>query len=161
MKHYTEQEIQEYLESRGDNDPVSGHFLHCDDCRKRLEEYQLLYKGLTFQPEMKLSSTFNATVIARLGDDTATEILRKYIRWFVPGALFLVAALVAVTLLYGPAVWQATVEVFAGLKQDAGTVKGEISNMVQHYKMLPVGILAFIVIFIFDKILQKTWAIGR
>jgi hypothetical protein len=161
MKHYTEQEIQEYLERKGygSRGLLSGHFIECDDCRRSLETYNRLYKGLAVPPKMTLSARFNAAVLQRLGREPAAS--SKNIWSILPIALCLIAGLVAVALLYGPAVLGSVSEVATAVNRAGLKIKGLGGNLTGEYKMLPIGIVAFIIIFIFDKILQKKWAIGR
>jgi predicted anti-sigma-YlaC factor YlaD len=97
--HLNEADIQNYL----DGDPIDResrfdhHLKRCGACRNLLREYQILYDGLSREPDMNLSPSFAETVVSRVF--TLKEKSRRWSPEIVVGAAGFVAACIAAIFL--------------------------------------------------------------
>jgi hypothetical protein len=96
LKHLTDDRLQEYLDGNiGEQDmELIVHLRTCDQCRRKLETYRLLYDGLKHLPEPDFPPDFAASTAALLPTEQKGATAHK-----LPGYLLPVLGGVASLLL--------------------------------------------------------------
>lgn len=99
MTHYSEQDIQDYLDGRfsGDAAGLQNYLATHPDAHRQLEMYRLLYAGINTQPADALSIDLAGTVTSKI--EKRAEA--KELRWSrAVSAMVLVLAAVALKISY-------------------------------------------------------------
>lgn len=97
MKHLSDSDFQDYLDGNcppGDTF-IRKHLKTCEECKRRLEKYSILYAGLKDDRAWSLPDSFADTVIAELPDKTAPL---KAVYRFLNSEVFLIFAGIAAAL---------------------------------------------------------------
>ncbi|KPK88651.1 hypothetical protein AMJ80_10810 [bacterium SM23_31] len=97
MKHLLDSDFQDYLDG---NCPPNDNFIRkhlktCEMCRRRLEQYNILYAGLNKEIAWVLPDSFADNLIAELPDRTAPL---KAVYKFLSSEVFLTFAGIAAAL---------------------------------------------------------------
>ncbi|HOP07682.1 MAG TPA: hypothetical protein PLF13_10365 [candidate division Zixibacteria bacterium] len=65
MRHLTDDEIQDYLDTGLNAIAVEQHLAECSDCREAVAAYRLIYTAAAEEPEIELSAQFTDRLVER------------------------------------------------------------------------------------------------
>ncbi len=132
LKHLTDDRLQEYLDGNSGRQDLEliVHLKTCDQCRRKLETYRLLYGALRHLPEPDLPPGFAASTAAQLPTEKKEVPAHRLPGYLIPilgGAAALLLTLFFVDLK-SLARW--LVEIFAPLTGLPALLNGSMNLMI-------------------------------
>ena len=159
MKHLTDDELQNYIDSGKNVDLVSAHLNRCDLCRENLTNYRTLFSELSQPHRIRLQHDFTASILSRIGSQSLSP--HKHQIWaFLSAMLSLIMGIGAGLYFTG---FKSIAEFVAGTTSLTGYLRelgeamlGFTVNLNLNYSLLAIGILSLTVFSLLDHLYIKS-----
>lgn len=97
-KHLTDEELQQYAADKPNCERrIAEHIHFCEQCRVKVEVYQLMITGIKQQPQPVFDFDLSATVLSRLPVQDLKHASDKLITWTF---IFICVGLIGTTLYF-------------------------------------------------------------
>ena len=98
LRHLTDDEVQLYADDKRQCDVnIIQHVHVCEECKARVEVYQLLFKGIDQQPQPSFEFDLSQLVLQQLPAPNTKTSNDKWLTWVF---IFIGLALIACTCIY-------------------------------------------------------------